>query len=111
MSSPSEAGPSSRRAPVPRRGRGSTFILLLLTSIGAVVYFVSARSPEVAENSFLEVVLEDPLTDAPRQGGLFLDPADAPPVLTEIVAAIRRAKDDPRIDGVFLRLDGGSTGF
>lgn len=119
MSQPSDptSNPPTRPA---RRARGSMFVLLLVTgfgllvflaSLGAVVYFVANRSPEVAEHSFLEIALAEPLGDAPMQGGMFFDPADAPPVLTDIVASIRKAKDDPRIDGVFLRMEGARTGF
>jgi protease IV len=123
MSSSTEPAPQSSPAPQgrsPRRGRGSTLLLLFVTamgllvflgSVGAVAYFMSDRTPPVAENSFLEIRIEDSLGDSPAQGGLFLDPEDAPPVLTDVVSAVRRAKDDARIDGVFLRLDGGRTGF
>jgi protease IV len=122
MSSPSDRGSadSGSARPAPRRSRGSTFVLLMVTgfglavfvaSVAAVVFFVSERSPQVSEDSFLEVVLAEPLTDAPVQGGLFFDPADAPPTLSDVVGAIRDAAEDPRISGAFLQFDGGSPGF
>jgi protease IV len=122
MSSPSSSAPpkTSPRGPTPRRSRTSTFVLLGLTAVAAMVFvgalvlvavLMSSGGPEVAEGSFLEVPLSGEINDAPSVGGLFLDPDDSPPILTEITAAIRRARDDERVDGIYLRLDGPSLGW
>jgi protease-4 len=81
-------------------------------SAGLVWYLVnSAESGEVNEGSQLEVHLEGMLSDAPVQPGLFEDPEDLPPTVTEVATAIRSAGSDERITGLLLRLDGVSAGW
>ena len=103
-----------------KRSRSSTAILLALTAVAALVFvgtlglvavLVSGSSPAVAEEGFLEVKLSGQIPDAPVVGGMVLDPADSPPILTEITAAIRKAASDDRIDGLYLVLDQPSAGW
>ena len=111
--------------PVPARKRDratrTTRVLLALTVLGgltflgataAVVWMVQdLQQAEVEEDSFLEVQLRGALRDAPEQGGFLLDPAQAPPTVTEIARAIRKAGDDERIRGLYLDLDDPSAGW
>ena len=66
---------------------------------------------DVADNSFLEVDLTQGITDAPTNAGFVVDPADFPPVLTEVTADIRRAATDDRIKGLYLEVSGGVGGW
>jgi protease-4 len=87
-------------------------LMVFVGSIGLTVYFFTrADRGDVSEGSFLLVRLSGPIPDAPVRGGLFLDPEDFPPVAGEVAQAIRKAADDERIDGVYLRLDNPEAGF
>lgn len=111
--------------PVPARKRDratrTTRVLMALTVLGgvtflgataAVVWMVQdLQEAKVEDDSFLEVHLQGALRDAPEQGGFLLDPAEAPPTVTEIARAIRKAGDDERIRGLYLDLDDPSAGW
>lgn len=109
------------QTPPRRRGRTVTLVLLAITvavialfavAFGAVVYFLQGESTaEVAEGSFLRVPLAGAITDAPVQGGLFVEPDDLPLTATEISASIRKAKDDERISGVYLKMQAPAMGW
>ena len=106
--------------PQPRRS-ASTRALVLLSILGALVfagsfgvvlYLVNWEDPgQVNTGSFLEVKLSPEIGEAPTPGGLFLEPDDFPPVVTEIAAAIDRAATDDRIEGLYLRLDNPTLGL
>ncbi len=105
--------PKGRTAATTRILIGITALgaLVFAGSIAAVVYMVNFEDVgEVNEGSFLEVTLSGAIADAPMQGGFFLEPDSFPPIVTEISAAIRKAADDERIDGLYLKLDGASVG-
>lgn len=118
---PSAASPAPARPP--RKGGGSsvTRVLLVLTvlgllifvgSVGGLIYLINQEDVgEVADGSYLQIYLQPSLRDAPGQGGLFAEPDDFPPVVTEITAALRRARTDDRIDGLVLRFDGATVGW
>ncbi len=87
-------------------------LFVCLASIGAVVYFVSnSDTADVAEGSFLKVPLSGSISDAPIQGGLFVEPEDFPPTTTGIAEAIREAGDDERISGLYLKMNGVGMGW
>ncbi|MBW1877609.1 MAG: signal peptide peptidase SppA [Deltaproteobacteria bacterium] len=87
-------------------------LLVFVGSIGLTMYFFTrADRGDVSEGSFLLVRLSGVIPDAPVRGGLFLEPEDFPPVASEVAQAIRKAADDERIDGVYLRLDNPEAGI
>lgn len=87
-------------------------LAVLAASGGAIWYFVQrSQQAEVESGSYLSVRLSGSLTDAPVSGGLFDDPSDAAPTVTEIAAAIRLAATDERITGLLLRLDVPDAGW
>jgi protease IV len=120
-----ESAPIPPRRPRPVRRKKSrkraTVVLLAITmlglavfvsSIGVVAYLLANEDlGEVADGSFLEVKLSGILQDAPKAGGLFVDPEMVPPLVTEVSDAIRAAADDERINGIFLELDNPVMGF
>jgi protease-4 len=67
--------------------------------------------PEIADNGWLRVPLTGALADAPKPEGLFFEPEDIPPTVTEIAGAIRYAATDERVDGVLVEIDGASGGI
>ncbi|MFT7520391.1 MAG: protease-4 [Kiritimatiellia bacterium] len=103
------------------RGRVVTVVLLGLTALVAVgfagalavivVMMQSDTTAEVPEGSFLGIVLQGAITDAPGRGGVFMEPENFPPTATEVAAAIRHAKDDERVAGIFLRMKNPSMGW
>src|SRR5262245_34967161 len=114
--SPVQTAPGGRSP----RSRSSNLVLLGLTgsllavfaiSLGLVIYLLSGGGSGVTDGSFLRVELKGEITDAPAQGGLYLDPEDVPPIVTEVASAIRQASTDDRITGLFLVLDSPSVGF
>ena len=107
--------------PPPKRpGSSGTRLLMGLTafaalafagSVGAVWYLANhVDEGEVSEGSFLRVPLSGPLLTSTPQGGLFVEPDDFPPTVTEISAAIRAAGEDERISGLLLEIDGPQGG-
>lgn len=108
---PASAGPTG--APPPRRNSGRLllgislfgFLAFVGLTVGAVLMARQEWAPSVEENSFLEVRLQGDMSDAPSEGGLFMDPSQFPPLITEVTAAIRQAATDDRIKGLYLEPD------
>lgn len=107
--------------PAPKPRTSTTKVLLALTGLGTLalagslgaIWWVANRVDEgsVSEGSYLRVNLDGSLSDQPAQGGLFDDPSDAPPTVTEIADAIARAGADDRIDGLLLYVGTPSGGW
>lgn len=103
------------------KGTGrSTALLLGVTALFGTVFLVAGavvgawywqRGGDVKPSSFLALTLDGGIGEAPQTGGMFLNPADAPPVITEIAWAIREAAADDRIQGVWLRVETPSLGW
>jgi protease-4 len=111
VSAPSTPAPRARSSTVVLLGLTGFGLLMFLGSVALVVYLVYGRSPGVTQGSFLSVKLKPSLTDAPAVGGLYLDPADAPMLLSDVTWAVRQAKDDERIEGLYLQIDGVGVGW
>jgi protease-4 len=106
--------------PPPRRMSGTKVLLgITLLSVGMLavaggaLWYVANRvdQGEVDEGSFLRVKLSGVLPDAPEAPGLFDEPGDFPPTLTEVAGAIRHAATDDRITGLYLVVDGPQVGW
>lgn len=107
------------RPPPPRRS--GTRVLVIVTVLGVLTIGAGIAGTawlamgdfggDVTEHSFLEVDLTQPITDAPTDAGFVVDPADFPPLLTEVTADIRRAATDDRITGLYLEVSGGVGGW
>lgn len=110
---------AAARARPPRRSGARVLLVVMVFGVltlgagiaGTVWLAVGDMGGDVTENSFLEVDLTGHITDAPQQGGFVMDPADFPPVLTEMTADIRRAATDERIKGMYVELSGGVGGW
>ncbi len=107
----------------PRRG-GYGARLLMGVGCGALLAVVAAgigvgvllgRSGDADEPSakrgYLEVALGGQLADAPGDVGFVMDPADFPPLVTEVSARIRQAAGDEDITGLYLEVGGSSLGW
>lgn len=114
------APPARPPEPPRRRGRGARLFLvitvmgllaLVAAIAGTAVLLHDRMEPDVIESSYLEVVVRPNLADAPGSEGLVLDPADFPPLLTDVTADIRRAATDDRITGLYLEVQGVGLGW
>lgn len=111
----------SEKAGARKRTSNVTRVLLVLTALGALVFlgsigltvylFSLGGKATVTEGTWLHAELKGILSDAPSQGGLFLDPSQSPPIVTEISRAVRRAATDDRIEGVLVVLDAPQMGW
>ncbi len=113
---PAAAPPPGRRPPrrAARLVLGIALIgALTLTAgvVGAIILMQDEFTPDVKDGSYLEVKLDGSLHDAPGEGGMVLDPADFPPLLTEAAADIRRAATDERITGLYVEVESISVGW
>lgn len=88
--------------------------LLFMGTIGALAYFASFGDLPAnvdVEEGFVRVELAGVLSDAPSQPGLLLDPSEAPAMVTEIAGMIRLAAEDPKVEGLYLFVDGPQMGW
>ncbi|MCB9675998.1 MAG: signal peptide peptidase SppA [Alphaproteobacteria bacterium] len=105
----------------PRRNSSATRILLAISllglllfagSIAFVVYMVtSVDKGDIADETYVQVKLQGPLSESPPPPSLFADPNKPNPTLTELAGAIRASGRDERIKGMFLQLDMPSAGW
>lgn len=115
------SGPTGPGEPRPRRRSGvrlllgiSVMGLLTLVAAGAgVAFFARDRIMPGAGKAegFLELDLSEPLSDAPGDVGLVLDPKDFPALVTEVASEIRRAAKDERIAGLYLEVGDAGVGW
>lgn len=115
--------PGHRRAPSPSKppaaGSGRLLVVVGLLGVGlvaasaaSVAVLVGAEAPNLSsEPAWLEVRVSGSLPDAPGGEGLLADPADLPPLQTELVSAIRAAATDDDIQGLYLKIGGLDMGW
>jgi protease-4 len=109
---PPQPAAKSRRAARLLLGIAAMGVLTLVAATaGAFIFMKDEFAPSVKEGTALEVKLNAELADAPGEGGLIMDPTQFPPLLTETTEAIRKAKDDPRITGLYLEIDSIGVGW
>ncbi|MBL8614708.1 MAG: signal peptide peptidase SppA [Deltaproteobacteria bacterium] len=107
-----------RPRPAPR-GQGRLLLVVgllgaaLVAAAGAsVAVLVGAETPALqSDPAWLEVKLAGALADAPGGEGLLADPADLPPLQTELVSAIRHAATDDEVKGLYLQIGGLDMGW
>lgn len=86
-------------------------VAFLGLAVGGVILARDKWAPSVKDKTFLEVKVTGNIADSPSEGGLFVDPNDMPPLLTEVTAAIRRAAKDERITGLYLDIESVPGGW
>jgi len=91
----------------------STRLLLWLAGIGAlimvaatvaVVLLLQDGTPGFDEDQWLHVRFSPMLTDAPGSEGMLVDPADLPPLTSELSAALEHAATDDSVTGLLIDL-------
>ncbi|GDX82415.1 hypothetical protein LBMAG42_42260 [Deltaproteobacteria bacterium] len=107
--------PSGPQRPVPSPGSRRAARLVIGISVMAVLALVAGGvggmflmwdgfTPEVKEGSFLELVLDGDIHDAPGGESFVMDPAKFPLLISETAADVRRAATDDRIKGLYLEV-------
>lgn len=83
-------------------------ITLILAGVGL---YTLLRSPSIAPHSILELTLDGPLPEAPPAQVSRLFGGDETLPLATIVSRIKRAAEDPHIDGLLLRVKAPEVGL
>ncbi len=101
--------------------RKQTRLLLVVTAIGfviavasvtAMVLLMQSGPPTLSDKpQWLDVRIAGSLDESPGASGLLVDPADMPPLVTELTRAIRDAAEDEEVAGLYLRLGASSLGW
>jgi protease-4 len=91
----------------------STRLLLWLAGIGAlimvaatvaIVLLLQDGAPGFDDEQWLHLRLSPMLSDAPGNEGMLMDPADMPPLTSELSAAIQYAATDTSVSGLLIEM-------
>ncbi len=82
------------------------FVSLILVALVALAIWGSSATTPVAESSVLSLNLTEGLADAAPREGIAAILGDQKPTLRDVLDAIERAGNDPRVKGVFARVGG-----
>ncbi len=87
-------------------------VFIVVASTIGVALLLDAGGPGLeGEPEFLHVRVNSSLTDAPGAESMLVDPADLPPLTTELTALLRDAATDDDIKGLFLDIEGVGVGW
>ena len=91
----------------------STRLLLWLAAIGvlilvagsvAIALLLQDGAPSFDDEQWLHLRFSPMMADAPGNEGLLMDPADMPPLTSELSAAISHAATDESVPGLFIEM-------
>jgi protease IV len=86
--------------------------LITLGLVVSVILFLTSDSTEfTVEEQWLYVDLRVPMYATPQSGGIFDDPADTPPLTTDVAYLIRTAANDESILGIRVEMGGLNLGW
>jgi protease-4 len=101
--------------------RSQTRLLLVVTAIGfliataavvAVVLLAQSGPPSLSdEPEWLELRLAGSIDESPGAEALLVDPADMPPLVTELTRAIRDAAESDEIAGIYVKVGPNNLGW
>jgi len=89
------------------------FSILILVATGAGLFMLLDGGPSIGDSKarWLHVRITPMIAEAPGSEGLILDPAEMPPLTTEISKAITTAATDDSIEGLLLEVEGVGMGW
>lgn len=95
---------------------GLIMFFVFVGSIGAMLSSGSKPAVQVKDNTVLEICLDKPITDKSHgestgYGPLIIPGFSKSAGLNEMLRAIRCAKDDAKIKGIYLKHEGGLSGW
>jgi len=87
-------------------------LLILVTIVVAVILLMTNGGAGFAEEEqWLHLRTSSLMADAPGNEGMLMDPADMPPLTSEVSLAIHDAASDPYIAGIYLEITGLQIGW
>jgi protease-4 len=86
--------------------------LITLGLVVSVILFLTSDTTEFkVEEQWLYVDLRVPMYATPQSGGIFDDPADTPPLTTDVAHLIRTAANDENVLGIRVEMGGLNLGW
>ncbi|MAY82409.1 MAG: signal peptide peptidase SppA [Deltaproteobacteria bacterium] len=87
-------------------------ILICVATVAGVILLMNSGPITLSnEASTIHFTLNTQTREAPGNEGLFTDPADLPPLSTELAQAIAVARDDSDVEGILLEIKGLAIGW
>ncbi len=90
---------------------GFIAVFCVVTTIGLVLLMDGGVDSWSDEEQWLHVRITPGIVESPGDEGLIMDPADMPPLTTELATAISEAADDPAISGLLVEIQGTGGGW
>jgi len=89
------------------------FVVFISVVTTVAVVMLLDTKPVVlnTEAQALHIRISPSMTEAPGNEGLLVDPADLPPLTTELTAALRSAGDDESVAELLIEIDGIGVGW
>jgi protease-4 len=88
-----------------------TALFCIVTTVGFLLLLDGGVDQWSDEEQWLHVRITPGIVESPGSEGLIMDPADLPPLTTELAAAITDAATDPQIAGLLLEIEGTGGGW
>lgn len=83
----------------------ASLIIFLILVVAVITVIGLVNTPTVADQTVLKLDLRKPLTDSPSANPF----AGESTSLLDVVAALAKAEDDPKVKGVFIRVGGAGV--
>jgi protease-4 len=90
---------------------GFMILICVATAAGVILLMNSGPITLTGESSAIHFTLNSQVREAPGNEGLFSDPADLPPLSTELAQAILVARDDSEVSGILFEINGLAIGW
>jgi protease IV len=90
---------------------GFVVLISVLTTAGVVLLLDSTPVTLNTEAQLLHLRLRSNMTEAPGNEGMVMDPAELPPLTSEVAAAVRTAASDDTVSGLLVEIDGLNIGW
>jgi len=86
-------------------------VLIMVAATVAVVLLLQDGTPGFDDEQWLHLRLSPMLADAPGNEGMLMDPADMPPLTSELSAAIAHAAEDEAVRGLLIEMTPVTIGW
>jgi len=90
---------------------GFLIVICSVTTVSIILLMDSGPIAIQSDSRWLHLRLNSRMTEAPGNEGLVMDPADLPPLSSEVVAGLHNAAQDEHIHAVLVEIDGLNVGW